>query len=324
MSEPFVSVIMPALNEEKSVESAVRSVLRQQGVRLEVLVVNGLSTDRTADIVRSLAGEDDRVRLLDNPQSIIPTGLNVGLHEARGTYIARVDCHATVSPDYLRRGAERLAADPGLAAVGGLRRGVSPTRAGRSVALALSSRFGVGNSINHYATEYQETDHASFGVYRADLARAIGGWDASLLVNEDADFDYRLRERGARIGFDPEMIIDWQVRDSVGGLFRQYRRYGRGKAAMVRKNGPSAVRLRHLAAPAAVVGTGTLAVVGVARPVALLGMLPYAGALSYASYLAWRRRPQSEDVSVPAIPASFVAMHGGWGLGFLEDRKSVV
>lgn len=318
MSEPFVSVIMPALNEEKSIAQAVRSVLDQEGVRVEVLVVNGLSTDRTADVVRDLAREDDRIRLLDNPRSIIPSGLNVGLHEARGTYVARVDCHATVTPDYLRRGAERLDADAGLAAVGGLRRGVSSTPAGRAVALALSSRFGVGNSINHYATAYQETDHASFGVYRADVARAIGGWDESLLVNEDADFDYRIREHGDRIGFDPEMVIDWQVRDSVGGLFRQYRRYGRGKAAMVRKNGSSAVRLRHLAAPVAVVGTGALAVVGVARPIALVGMAPYVAALSCASYAVWRRRPGTQSISVPAIPASFVAMHAGWGLGFLE------
>lgn len=319
MPDPLISVVMPTLNEEASVAAAVASVLAQRDVDVEVLVVDGASTDRTCDIVRELGATQPRVRLLHNPQRTIPAALNVGLAAARGAFLARVDAHATVSPDYLARAVARMATDPGLVAVGGIRRGVATTPTGAAVALALSSRFGVGDSINHYATTYQETDHASFGVYRIDAARAVGGWDPALPVNEDVDFDYRLLRRGGRIGFDPAMEIWWQVRPTIGSFFAQYRRYGRGKAGMARKNGPSAVRMRHLAAPTAVVGTAAVAALTLKTRWGPALLTPYAVGVAAASAAAWRHRPlDGMPPRAAALPAAFAAMHYGWGLGFLE------
>jgi succinoglycan biosynthesis protein ExoA len=305
----LVSVLMPVRNEADSVEGAVASVLGQAYPSLELLVVDGRSDDATAAIVERLAAADPRIRLLDNPARGIATGLNVGLDAARGEFVARVDAHLLSAPD--------------LAAVGGRRTGVAGTTTGRAIALALSSPFGVGNSINHYGTEVQPTDHASFGVYRASVARQVGGWDPALAVNEDVDFDFRILAAGYGIRYDPAMVISWHVRENLRDLGRQYRRYGRGKGAMVRKNGPSAVRPRHLAAPALV---GTLALSGVAvlvrRPaVAVLLTAPYVVAVGAASIVTWRRAVaagQSAGVDPGTLPGAFVAMHTGWGLGFLE------
>jgi succinoglycan biosynthesis protein ExoA len=293
----LVSVLMPVRNEADSVEGAVASVLGQAYPSLELLVVDGRSDDATAAIVERLAAADPRIRLLDNPARGIATGLNVGLDAARGEFVARVDAHASVNDEYLALGVAHLLSAPDLAAVGGRRTGVAGTTTGRAIALALSSPFGVGNSINHYGTEVQPTDHASFGVYRASVARQVGGWDPALAVNEDVDFDFRILAAGYGI------------------------RYGKG--AMVRKNGPSAVRPRHLAAPALV---GTLALSGVAvlvrRPaVAVLLTAPYVVAVGAASIVTWRRAVaagQSAGVDPGTLPGAFVAMHTGWGLGFLE------
>ncbi|WP_226344403.1 glycosyltransferase [Agilicoccus flavus] len=315
----LVSVIMPALNEEASIEGAVRSALEQADVDVEVLVVDGRSSDATAAIVTRLAQEDPRVRLLDNPQVTIPAALNVGLAAARGEFVGRIDAHATVSPDYLARGVAHLRRDAALAGVGGLRRGVSDSATGRAVALALSSPFGVGDSINHFGTSYQLTDHASFGVYRTDVARGVGGWDETLLVNEDVDFDHRILATGATLGFEPAMHIDWHVRRTAAELARQYRRYGRGKAAMARKNGRAAIRPRHLAAPVAVVGTAGLALLGLRFPrFAAAAYSPYVLGLGVATAKAWSERDRSAPTDLPTLPASFAAMHYGWGLGFIE------
>ncbi|WP_313023521.1 glycosyltransferase family 2 protein [Mobilicoccus sp.] len=330
MNRPQVSVLMPVLDEERSVAGAITTALAQaeHGVDLEVLVMNGPSADATGEIVSEIAARDPRVRLLDNPERSIPTGLNIGLAAARGEYVARVDGHASISHDYAARALRHLEADEGLAGVGGIRHGVARTPQGRAVSLALSSPFGVGNSINHFGKEFRETDHASFGVYRADAAREVGGWDESLLVNEDVDFDHRLLARGYRIAFDPEMAVYWHVRESVPDFFHQYRRYGRGKAAMVRKNGREAIRARHLAAPVAVVGTAGLALLAIRHPrLAAAAYSPYLAGVGAATVHAWRRRgdlqpepgaPRDTSVSVPSLPGSFVAMHYGWGLGFLE------
>lgn len=318
-NDELISVLMPVLNEEASVEDAVRCALAQQRARVEVLVIDGRSSDRTRIVVEELSRQDSRVRLLDNPQVIIPAALNVGLAAARGQFVARIDGHASVSPDYVARALEHLRADEHLGAVGGIRQGVGRTPTGRAVALALSSPFGVGDSVNHFGTQFCLTDHASFGVYRTEVARAVNGWDESLLVNEDVDFDHRILEQDYRIAFDPQMHIYWQVRESVRDLFRQYRRYGRGKAGMVAKNGRDALRPRHLAAPLAVVGTAALAVASVRFPrLAAAAYSPYLLGLAAATVKALNDDDSLETLNVAALPGAFAAMHYGWGLGFLE------
>ncbi|WP_168583420.1 glycosyltransferase family 2 protein [Gephyromycinifex aptenodytis] len=319
MHDELISVLMPVLNEEASVLGAIRSALSQERVNVEVLVIDGRSSDRTRAVVQELAAQEPRVRLLDNPKVIIPAALNVGLAAARGQYVARIDGHASVSSDYLARALEHLRADAQLAAVGGIREGVGRTPTGRAVALALSSPFGVGDSVNHFGTEFCLTDHASFGVYRAEVARAVNGWDENLLVNEDVDFDHRILGLGHHIAFDPAMHIYWHVRESVPDLFRQYRRYGRGKAGMVRKNGRAAIRARHLAAPVAVVGTAALALGSVKFPrLAAAAYSPYLFGVGAATAKAVREDTSGERLNVAALPGAFAAMHYGWGLGFLE------
>ncbi len=318
---PAVSVLMPTLNEAATVVAAVQSVLDQSFEDSEVLVVDGCSEDGCADVVRRLVAGEPRVRLLENPARLIPSALNVGLAEARGRYVARVDAHATISDTYLERAVAALEADPSLGAVGGRRVGVARTRTGRAIAAALSSPFGVGDSINHYATEAQDTDHASFGVFRADAVRAVGGWDERLAVNEDVDLDLRLLAGGHRIRFDPEMVINWRIRETLRDFGRQYRRYGRGKAAMVRKNGPAAVRPRHLAAPGLVLLLGAAATTALAghRRAATLLALPYPAAVALAVGLArGRTGPDEEGVRSLRLAGAFATMHLAWGVGFLE------
>ncbi|MDQ1288319.1 MAG: succinoglycan biosynthesis protein ExoA [Actinomycetota bacterium] len=317
---PTVSVLMPVRNEERSVAGAIGSVLQQTEKNLEVLVIDGQSDDGTASVVNDLASTDPRIRLLDNPNRTIPHALNIGLAAAQGRYVARVDAHASVSLDYLERGVTELEANSDVASVGGRRIGVGEGPAGRAIAAALSSPFGVGNSINHYGGERQDTDHASFAVSRKDVLRSIGGWDENLLVNEDVDLDHRIALAGFRIRYDPDMEIHWHVRRTVRDLGRQYRRYGRGKAAMVRKNGSSAVRVRHLAAPGLVAWTGgaVIALLTGHPRIATAMVAPYVAGLAGATVATRRKGYGEEDLDVVPLAGAFAAMHFGWGLGFLE------
>jgi succinoglycan biosynthesis protein ExoA len=330
-ASPEVSVIMPVRNEQTSVANALASVLDQSFQDLEVIVADGRSEDHTADVVLQIAARDPRVRLVDNPAQTISHAMNTGLAHARGDFLVRVDAHAKVNRSYVERGVAELRQRPDTAAVGGQRIGVASTATGLAIATALSSPFGVGDSINHYATSKQETDHSSFGVYRADIVRAVGGWDTSLLVNEDVDIDHRILAAGHSIRYDPDMHIYWHVRESLRDFARQYRRYGRGKAAMVRKNGASAIRPRHLAAPAlvtALAAAATLAVTG-HRRLAGAAVAPYAAAVATATATAVTQRVSDSQRRVATLPlaSAFVAMHVGWGFGFLEGlilRKAPV
>jgi hypothetical protein len=179
----------------------------------------------------------------------------------------------------------------------------------------MASRFGVGDSSYHHGTRPQAVDHVPFGAYPTALARKLGGWDEELRVNQDYEFDYRVRQAGYELLFDPALVIDWYCRQSIGDLWRQYRRYGRGKARMLAKQ-PKSVRFRHLAAPGLVLSWVVAAVLvanGRSR-VATAIVLSYPVALAGASALAVRRVDDAQARRL--VPVAFAVMHVGWGVGF--------
>jgi len=248
----------------------------------------------------------------------VPYAMNVALAATQAPWLVRVDAHAEVPPGYVARAVELLESGE-WGGVGGIKRGIGKTPAGKAVAAAMASPFGVGGSIYHYGTEPQEVEHVPFGAYPTEVARAVGGWGEEFTVNQDFEFDHRVREAGHRILFDPSLVIDWESRQSVGALWRQYRRYGKGKAKVVLRH-PSSIRPRHLLPPmfvAYLAAAGALAVVRPSRRgVAAAAVSPYAAALAFASVRTGRT---IDDASArPLVPLAFMAMHVGWGVGFWE------
>lgn len=315
LEEGLVTVIVPARNEEKFIAHCLDSVLSQTETNLQVVVVDSASTDRTADIVRDYMKRDGRVELEHNPEAITPKSLNVALRAARGRWLVRVDAHSTVPPEYVKRAVHHLE-EGRWGGVGGRKDGVGVTPAGRAIAAAMASRFGVGNSLYHYGTEVQPTEHIPFGAYDTALLRELGGWDERLITNQDFELDYRLRESGRELLFDPDIAIEWHCRQEIGDLFRQYRRYGRGKADVARLH-PESLRLRHLVAPALVASWALVLPLAARRKgLAAAAVVPYGAALTLAS-LATARKLR-ETSSKAHVPGAFAAMHVGWGIGFWE------
>lgn len=317
---PSVTVVIPARNEEKFIGTALDAVLAQDHHDLEVIVVDGQSDDATADIVRSYMASDPRVRLLDNPQRIVPTGLNLALAAARGTWLVRVDAHATVPSDYVRRAVAHLETGR-YGGVGGRKDGVGVTPEGKAVAAVMQSRFGVGNSTYHHGTEEQLVEHVPFGAYPVALARSLGGWDEDLAVNQDFEFDYRVRAAGHSLLFDPTLVIHWHCRQSIAALYRQYRRYGKGKVKVIAKH-PGSASPRHLAAPGLVANLVVAGVTALRRPARGLALLlPYAAVVALATA---RTRESVEAEARPHVAPAFVAMHVGWGVGFWRGVAELV
>jgi glycosyltransferase involved in cell wall biosynthesis len=304
---------MPARDEERAIGAALDSISAQTHRDLQIVVVDDGSTDRTSEIVRSRIAADPRIELVTGRGAGIPAALNAGLAAARGTWLVRVDAHATIPPDYVARLVDHLDRG-GWGGVGGRKDGHGETPAGRAIAAALGSRFGVGNSKYHYATQPQEVDHLPFGAYRVDVLRELGGWDERLTANEDYELDYRLRRTGARLLLDPQITITWKSRQSVPDLWRQYVRYGRGKADVAILH-PESMQPRHAASPLLVAWLAAAATVAVRRPgVAAAMVSPYVGCLAGACAVTARRL--DEPKSLAYLPPAFLAMHVGWGLGF--------
>lgn len=317
--EELVTVVVPARNEERSIRTCLESIRAQDWCALEILVIDGDSSDRTREIVQEVADEDPRVRLLRNPERLIPVSLNLALADARARWLVRVDAHAAVPPGYVRRAVGHLQTGR-YGGVGGRKDGVGVTPAGRAIAKAMGSRFGVGGSTYHWGEQLQSVEHVPFGAYPVGLLREMGGWDESLAVNQDFELDYRLRAAGHELLFDPQLRIDWECRQSIPDLWRQYRRYGSGKVTVANKH-PASIRPRHLAAPVLLVNAAVAGLLLPWRPrTAALLLAPYATAVAVAS---GRTARELDADARPFVAPAFVAMHLAWGIGFWQRLGSL-
>lgn len=315
--DELVTVVVPIRNEERTVAEALESVLSQSYSNLQVLVVDGMSNDRTREIVTGIQQRDDRVEMLDNPDRAIPFALNVALAAARGRWMVRVDGHSSIPSDYVQIVVDRFRSGD-WGGVGGRKDAVGHSIQGRAIAAVMGSRFAQGNSVYHYGEEAQTVDHIPFGAYPVAVARQLGGWSEVQLVNEDFEFDYRLRQAGYRLLFDPELRIRWDCRNRVVDLFHQYRRYGSGKVQTLATH-PESLSARNLAAPslvAGIVGSTVLMASRRTRRLGMLGLVPYGLVLLVgAKDVAPRVDRGGKRWVVPA----FMAIHLGWGTGVWQS-----
>jgi hypothetical protein len=313
-TEGLVSIIVPTLNEQAAIDACLHTIRGQSYRELEILVIDGDSTDRTRQLVSSHAVDDRRVKLIHNPDRVIPAALNRAIWAATGEWLVRVDAHATIPRDYVQRLVDHLATGR-WGGVGGRKDGTSTEPMGRAIAVALGSPFGVGNSVYHHGTTVQVVDHLAYGAYPLEIARSIGGWNERLVANEDYEFDHRVQEAGHELLFDPAIKVRWVSQQRLRGLGRQYRRYGRAKAQVMQIR-PESTKLRHLVAPALVGWTAIAAVIGLRRPrLGAVMMAPYAAGVATATALSARTVPPG--VAIRTAPA-FVTMHFAWGAGWWE------
>ena len=250
---PPVSVLMPIRNEVSFIALSLGAVLMQQyQAPLEVLVIDGMSDDGTRDIVAGIAKGNPQVRLLDNPHRIVSYALNIGVAHAQGEIFVRVDGRALLEPDYVEC-CVRLLQETGAANVGGTQIPIADTMQGQAVAAAMNSPFGVGTARFRFADSMQEVDTVYLGAWSRSHFEKVGGFDESLVRNQDYEFNHRLQLAGGKIIYSPDLRVKYYGRPTLKTLWRQYFDYGFWKARVISLH-PGSTKLRHLVAPLFVMG----------------------------------------------------------------------
>lgn len=243
----MISIICPIYNEEKYIDSCINSILQQDYSKddLEVLFVDGMSTDKTREIISGYSSKYPFIKVLNNPLRIVPPAMNIGICAAKGDVIIRLDAHAIYPERYISElvsNLKKLSADN----VGGVCRTlpVNNTIICRSIAIALSSSFGMGNSYFRVgATEVRKVDTVPFGCFRRSLFDKIGLFDEELVRNQDDEFNGRIIKNGGTIYLLPHLIIDYYARDTVRKVSKMFYQYGMFKPLVNKKLGsPATVR----------------------------------------------------------------------------------
>ena len=317
---PRVTVVIPVLNEEERLPACLEAVAAQDlpPAQLEVLVVDGGSTDRTAEVARRLLADRGwaRAEVLHSPAGDRSSNLNHGLAQAAAAVIVRVDGRSRIPAHYVRRCLELLTEQPGLAVVGGRQRAVAAGdgAVATGVARAVNNRWGMGLSRYRRARTSGEAETVYLGAYRTAQLRAVGGWRTDLAVNEDFDLNRRLAPFGT-VWFASDLTVDYVPRSSLPGLLRQYWAFGTGKARYWRTSGdrPLARQAVLLAAP--LVGAAAVAVLWLAFGVSPLW--PLAAGLAGGAFVeaAGSDSPDGGVLVHAAALAALVCVVGGWLAG---------
>ena len=321
---PPVSIVIPARNEEALLPAALASALAQDyGGTIEIVVADGSDTPAMAAAV---AARFPAVRVVPNPDRTTPAGLNRAVRTASHAVIVRCDARCVLPPDYVRLAVATLERT-GAAVVGGRQRPAGCTAFERAVALALTTPLGAGDARWRLGGPAGPVDTVYLGVFRRDALEAAGGFDVALARNQDYELNWRLRERGGTVWFDPALEVAYRPRESLAQLARQYYAYGWWKRAMLRRH-PASLRSRQLAAPLLVSGLAGSALLAIGAFAAGGGRPGTGGVLLAAALvpLAWllllaagaavvglRRRSGAALLLPPAL----AAMHLSWGAGFL-------
>lgn len=317
-----VSFIIPCLNEENCISGCLDSVLAQDypKEKIDVLLVDGMSTDGTREIIKKYTEKYPFIKLLNNPKGRTSEAFNIGIKSAQGDYLIILGCHSRLDKDFTSKSVEGLNKYH-VDCVGGviITFPTGKTLVAQSIALALSHPFGVGNAyfrIGSKKPRYVET--VPFGCYKKEVFRRIGFFDEDVIVGQDCEFNFRLIKNGGRLLLVPEIISYYYARDTLSKLWRQYFRYGYFKPLIAHK--VKAVLTWRQLMPAILVGSLILsaALSMVLKPFLgvflMIALLYITADLFFSFSIAANKRLKY----LFALPLVFPTIHFSYGIAYLK------
>ncbi len=311
-------MVLPVLNEEKYLADSVNSILSQNfSGAVEVILAVGPSQDQTLKIAQSIQARDSRVVVVENPTGKTAAGLNLAIATARYSIIVRVDGHSQIPHDYCET-AFQILNETGAVNVGGIMAAEGVSLFERAVARAMRSPLGVGAARFHTGGGAGESDTVYLGCFRKEALLAVGGFDERFTRAQDWELNFRLRQSGGVVYFDPRLTVTYRPRSTIKALAKQYFEYGRWRRVVSRRHQGS-INYRYLAPPFTVVATSLSLIAG-----GLFGPLFFIPALVYSVFILGSSIIIGKSLGeILCLPTILLTMHISWGLGFLTSPKSL-
>ncbi len=319
MNLPFVSILIPIRNEAAYIERCLDAVISQDYplTQLEVLIADGMSDDGTRELIAQYAEEYSCVKLFDNPGKIVAKGLNLLTPLAKGEILIRVDGHCVIASDYVRQCVAHIT-DAGVDGVGGPMRSIGEDDLSVAIALAMSSKFGVGGSS--FRTESGKTklvDTVPFPAYTHTIIEKVGMYDEELVRDQDDEYNYRIRKEGGKVLLAEDVHSTYYSRGSLRKLWQQFFQYGFWKVRVLQKH-PKQMRTRQFTPPVFVFALAASLLVTLLHPLGWVVAAPvYGGYLLLNSLASFAIGIKNRCRKCWLLPIIFAIIHIGYGLGFL-------
>jgi len=315
---PLVSFVIPMYNESQNITGCLDAILTQDYPqdKIEILVVDGMSSDGSREKVLAYVNNHQNIRLLDNPDRLTPKGLNIGVKHARGEVIIILGAHTKIKRDFVRLNIHYMQ-EKGVPCVGGTQINIGKTYIQQAIGHVMGSPFGITSAPYRYRRRECFVDTVVYAAYKRELFDEVGYFDEDCMVSEDAEFNWRVRKAGHRIFYSPRIVTYYVPRENLPKLIKQFFRYGILRVNVFKKH-VDAIRFLHLVPSifiVAALGTGFGALFSKTALWAFLSLISLYGffviiaSISTSFRHGWR--------FLPVFPFIFMALHFSWGLGFL-------
>lgn len=320
-----VSFIIVAYNAAAHLVDLLSDLKKQtfDHKKIEVLLVNSNSTDKTEDIFEEFKNNNDfsECKLLQNPKKTLPAGWNVALRNAKGEIILRVDAHARIPDDFIEANVRNI--EKGEDIVGGQRITIFDNTSLWKGALsaAESSAFGSGIAVYRRKFERQYTVTLAHAAYKKAVFDKVGFYNENLRRTEDNDMHYRMRKAGYKFCLCDDIVSYHHVRSSLKTMLKQ--KYGNGYwiglTLSVQPKCFSLYNFVPLCFVLALIATGIFSIISVIPLIALLALYFTAAILYGIKSLTYK---SNKHFPIPISPIFFL-MHIVYGVGTIIGILSI-
>lgn len=311
---PYVSIVIPLRNEESFIARCLDSIMASDypNDRFEVLIADGMSTDKSREIVLRYSKKYSNIRLLENPKKLRVTANNVGIRASKGEIIISMDAHVLYAPDYIRQCVELLQTT-GAANVGGVQKATGYNYVTDVIAFATSTPFGIGDAEFRYSKKAKWVDTVYLGAWYKKTLEDVGLFNEEWVRNGDYELNYRIRKAGGKIFLSPQIKCRYFVRGSLPNLAKQYLLYGMWRVKTLVTH-PNSIRWRHLLPPILILWLSSspiLSAFGIK-----LWWIPIISYLVYTILVSLGIALSNGIAYFPPLIPTLWIIHVCWGLGF--------
>ncbi len=326
---PFISVIVTCRNEEKFISRCLDSIIANDypKAKREILVVDGMSTDTSREIVNAYAVHDPNIRLIDNVKRVFPSAVNRGIEQAKGEFVVIMGAHATYAQDYLSMciqfQAEFQADNVGGTSIPEVQDG---SGLGKAIALSRSHPFGAGNATYRTGSRKPKwVDTVFGGCYSKKTFERIGLFDESLVRSSDMDFNVRLKRAGGRILMVPDIVTHYYPGSGVGHLWGHNFIDGVW-ATYPLAFGSTMFRIRHLVPLMFISGLLVSGLLALVLPIFFWVLVAIVSAYLLANLVSAGHIALTKGVGtyLMLLPLVFFVRHAAYGLGSLVGLGKVL
>lgn len=324
---PFVTAMIVVRNEEKYVGKAVASLLRQDYPKecFELLIIDGDSEDKTLLEAKRAVREYEKeygsvqVHYLENPKRLLAAGWNIGIKEAKGEYVVRIDAHAQADPELIGKCVQILNERTDVVCAGGRIVTEPLTEKGRLIADVMSSPFGVGNARFRYAESSGYVDTVAYGVYRKSIFEKAGYFNESFERNQDNDMHGRIKKCGGKFYLEASVTSTYHARETIKGMMKQA--FGNGKWGIIgwrKSESKKGISVRHMIPLYFVSGNLILCIAGIFRKeFRAMFMIMYLLYFGAAVYFALKKT--KNILKVIEMCGCYWILHISYGVGSLSE-----